>query len=441
MIQKTRRASNSPKGPRTVKSRATANVRLRSIADLIPDGQNANRGTPRGRAALAESLRTYGAARSIVTDRHGRIIAGNKTVEQAAALSMPIRVVESNGSELVVVHRTDLDLIEDPRARQLALADNRVSELDLEWDPALLKQHLADGLDLSGLWKQQELEALLQEGTNPGQTPEDRTVTPRATTIRRGDLFQLGPHRLLCGDATSTADVARLLNGSVPSLMITDPPYGVAYDPAWRSRRYPGQRTAVGAVANDDRVDWTTAFEAYPGDVAYIWHAGVFAGQVAASLSSAGFAIRAQIVWAKQHFALSRGDYHWQHEPCWYAVRRGAAAHWRGDRTQSTLWSVPNLNPMGGSRDGENAVTGHSTQKPVRLFERPILNHTAADDAIYDPFVGSGTALIAADKTGRRAFVMDIDPQYVQVVIDRWEAYRGTAATRVQVRRRKEANR
>ena len=115
-------------------------------------------------------------------------------------------------------------------------------------------------------------------------------------------------------------------------------------------------------------------------------------------------------------------------------MRRGATSHWRGDRTQATLWSVPNLNPMGGTRDGDNAVTGHSTQKPVRLCERAILNHTDRGDRVYDPFVGSGTTVIAADKTGRRALVMDIDPVYVQATIDRWEAYRDAKAVRVAVR-------
>src|SRR5262249_37864416 len=164
--------------------------------------------------------------------------------------------------------------------------------------------------------------------------------------ITRGDLFQLGAHRLLCGDATAAADVARVLDGAEPRLLVTDPPYGVSYDPAWRHRCYPGQRTAIGAVTHDDEADWAAAFALFRGDVAYVWHAGIHAGTVAASLHRTGFAIRSQIIWAKQHFVLSRGDYHWQHEPCWYAVRRGASAHWQGDRTQGTVWSVPNLNPL-----------------------------------------------------------------------------------------------
>jgi len=214
-------------------------------------------------------------------------------------------------------------------------------------------------------------------------------------------------------------------------VMVTDPPYGTEYDAAWRHRRYPKQRTAVGRVMHDDRVDWSAAYQLFHGDVAYVWHAGLFATEVAVSLQAAGFALRSQIIWAKQVFVLSRGDYHWQHEPCWYAVRRGGTSHWQGDRTQSTLWSVPNLNPMGGDREGANAVTGHSTQKPVRLFERAILNHTQPGESVYDPFSGSGSSVIAADKTGRACLAIDIDPVYVQATIDRWERYRGEKAVRV----------
>ena len=236
---------------------------------------------------------------------------------------------------------------------------------------------------------------------------------------------------LLCGDATAADDVDRVLAGVPPALMTTDPPYGVAYEPRWRHEAYPAQRTAVGAVANDDRVDWTAAWSLFPGDVAYVWHAGLHAGAVAAHLMAAGFELRSQIVWVKQHFALSRGHYHWQHEPAWYAVRRGASAHWCGDRTQRTVWDLPNLNPLGGQASAEDAVTGHGTQKPVRLFEIPIGNHAQPGDAVYDPFVGSGTSIIAAEKTGRVCLALEIDPAYVQVAVSRWEAFTGQSAVRL----------
>ena len=391
---------------------------------LRPDPRNANQGTPRGRRLLATSLTRYGAGRSVLVDRHGTLIAGNKTFEQARALGLSVKVVPTTGRELIAVKRTDLDLETDTAARALAIADNRVSEVDLAWDTEQLEALRRAGVDMTPWFTEAEFARLV--GARDADDPSaDVAVEPEATTVRRGALYALDSHRLLCGDATDAADVTQLLDGATPILMTTDPPYGVQYDPAWRHRAYPRQRTAVGRVANDSEADWAAAYALFPGDVAYAWHAARATATVATALESVGLALRAQIVWVKQHFALSRGDYHWQHEPCWYAVRRGATAHWQGDRTQTTVWSVPNLNSHGGRRDGDDAPTGHGTQKPVALFEIPIRNHTARGDAVYDPFCGSGTALIAAEKRGRTAYVMDIDPRYVQVTITRWEQYTG----------------
>jgi hypothetical protein len=295
--------------------RASARPRaLRVLADLTADPQNANRGTSRGRDALLASLQAYGAARSIVIDRHGRIVAGNKTVEQARALGLRLQIVASDGRSVVAVQRTDLDLVTDPRARALAIADNRVGELDLDWDPAVLTQLQAEGLDTTAWWTPEEWQHLV--GATSGNDPaEDQVLAPGPTTIRRGDLFALGPHRLLCGDATDASDVARVLGDVVPMVMATDPPYGVAYDPSWRHRAFPRQRTAVGAVAHDTEAAWPAAFRLFTGNVIYAWHAARATATVASTLEGAGFALRAQIIWVKQHFALSRGDYHWQHEP------------------------------------------------------------------------------------------------------------------------------
>ena len=402
------------------------------LTDLQSDPHNANRGTARGRDALARSLRDYGAGRAVLIDRHGCVIAGNKTVEQAKRLNIPLRVVKTYGHHLIAVQREDLDLVTDPRARALAIADNRVGELDLEWDVDMLKQLHADGLDLSAFWTDAEFAALFAEPTT-GLTDENAVVEPGPTDIVRGELFVLGRHRLFCGDATSAGDVTRLLGVTKPVLMATDPPYGVSYDPAWRHRLNPHQRTAVGRVMNDDRAQWTPAWKLFPGSVAYVWHAALKAPTVAADLEAAGFTIRGQIIWVKQHFALSRGEYHWRHEPAWYTVR--GKGQWRGDRCQTTVWDVPNLNPMGGTRAADNAVTGHGTQKPVRLFEIPITNHTIAGDAVYDPFVGSGTAIIAAEKLGRACYAMEIDPKYVQAAVTRWEGFTGHKAVRQRVGR------
>ena len=238
----------------------------------------------------------------------------------------------------------------------------------------MLRQLEQAGVALEAFWTPEEFARLLAPEGPTAQTDENTVLAP-PTTIRRGDVFQLGRHRLACGDATSATDVTRLLAGAAPRLMVTDPPYGVNYQPAFRH----------------------TAYALFPGDVAYVWHAALFADVVMAGLRQAQFAVWSQIIWAKPTFVLGRGACHWQHEPAWFAVRQGRAAPWYGGRTQSTVWEVPNLNAIGGSRTGANTPTGHATQKPVRVFEIPILNHTTAQDAVYDPFVGSGTTLIAGE--------------------------------------------
>ena len=208
---------------------------------------------------------------------------------------------------------------------------------------------------------------------------------------------------------------------------MSDPPYGVRYDPTWRDAVAPQGKLRRGAVPNDDRADWRAAWVLAPADVAYVWHGGLHAGEVADSLAAVGFVLRAQIIWAKQSLVLGRGDYHWQHEPCWYAVRTGATAEWAGDRKQTTLWEIQNANlHSGGAKD--DADTDHGTQKPVECMERPLRNH-AGD--VYDPFVGSGTTLIAAERAGRRCFAMEIEPRYAQIAIERWQHYTGRTAERI----------
>ena len=410
-------------------TRPTPATDMRTLSDLTLDPRNANRGTPRGREALRHSLHAFGAGRAVLIDRHGVVMAGNKTVAEARAQGLRLRVIESDGSELIAVQRRDLDLASDDRAQALALADNRVGELDLVWDETTLQELHAAGVELADVLDRRGAGRAVRRARPRASTDENAVLAPGPTAFRRGHLIALGRHRLLCGDATASADVARVLAGETPRLLVSDPPYGVDYTPAWRHDVYPGQRTAVGRVVNDDRADWTDAWRLFTGDVAYVFHAGLRAATVAASLEAAGFDLRSQIIWVKQQFALSRGHYHWGHEPAWYAVRRGATARWCGDRQQSTIWEVPNLNPVGGLREGENAPTGHGTQKPVRLVEIPLLNHTQPGETLFDPFCGSGTALIAAEKTGRRCVALEIDPQYVQVAVSRWEAFTGQSAT------------
>lgn len=227
-------------------------------------------------------------------------------------------------------------------------------------------------------------------------------------------------HRIICGDSTDAATIDRLLDGERPHLMVTDPPYGVNYDPEWRVRAGANDMTAaMGVVLNDDRADWREAWDLFPGDVAYVWHAGLFAGVVAESMIASKFVLRSQIMWDKGQLVLSRGDYHWQHEPCWYGVRKGAKGHWAGDRKQTTVWAIPKP---------RKSETGHGTQKPVECMKRPIENNSNPGDAVYEPFSGSGTTIIAGEMTGRRVFACELNPSYVDMAVDRWQRFAGGIA-------------
>ena len=210
--------------------------------------------------------------------------------------------------------------------------------------------------------------------------------------------------------------------------MVTDPPYGIDYDPSWRAQcSRDTDRLARGKVLNDDRADWRQAYALFTGDVAYVWHAALLGDVAAVGLATCGFQLRAQIIWAKQHFALSRGDYHWKHECCWYAVREGKTSYWQGDRTQTTVWEIANGNPFG-NRQREQSF-GHGTQKPVECMRRPIVNNSRPGQLVYDPFLGSGTSAIAAEMTGRLCYGLELNPAYVDVVVRRWELFTGRSAT------------
>jgi DNA modification methylase len=389
------------------------NIEQRPIGNIRPYESNP-RTNDDAVGPVAESIRQFGFRQPIVIDGEGVIICGHTRYRAAMKLGLaqvPVHVARDLSSEQIRAYR---------------IADNKTSEL-ASWNMDLLGVELADlrsaDIDWSLLgFDEDELARLLEPDTSNGLTdPEAVPPLPETATTRTGDLWILGRHRLLCGDSTNASDVERLLDGSVPPLMVTDPPYGVEYDPSWRADAGINRNTGkMGTVSNDDRADWTEAWRLFPGDVAYVYHAGVHAATVQGSLQSAGFAIRSQIVWAKDRMALSRGDYHWQHEPCWYAVREGASGNRTDDRSQTTLWPIP-------ARD--DAGHGHGTQKPVECMARPIRNHTCM--SVYEPFSGSGTTIIAAERLGRSCFAMEVDPRYCDVAVRRWEEFTGQKAQRI----------
>jgi DNA modification methylase len=181
----------------------------------------------------------------------------------------------------------------------------------------------------------------------------------------------------------------------------------------------------LGRVRNDETADWSAAWALFPGDIAYVWHGALHATTVAEGLQRQGFAIRAQIIWAKARLVIGRGDYHWQHEPCWYAVRN--KGHWTGDRKQTTLRTIPS--------GGQDTETVHGTQKPVECMRRPLLNNSSTGDPVYDPFLGSGATMIAAEATGRVCISLELDPLYVDVAVRRWQAFTGRKAILVDEER------
>jgi DNA modification methylase len=398
-------------------------VERRPTASLVPYARNARTHSESQVAQLAASIREWGFTMPVLVDEAGEVIAGHGRLLAAETLGLeavPVMVAKGWTARQIKAYR---------------LADNQLA-LNAAWDVKLLAAELGELPGLESLigFSNDELRRVLAGAGTAGLTdPDEAPPLPAEPVTRAGDLWICGQHRLLCGDATRAADVARLLGGVKPNLMVTDPPYGVAYDATWRDgvdlnlgKRLgqKGSGRAIGKVVNDDRIDWSDAYGLFPGDIAYVWHADRHASEVQRSLETAAFTIRCQIIWAKQHFVFSRGDYHWQHEPCWYAIRH--KGHWTGDRTQSTLWSIPNNNPLGGG--GEEKL-GHSTQKPVECMRRPVVNNSDPGQSVYDPFVGSGTTMIAAEMEARNAFCIDISEAYSDVSVERWQAFTGETAT------------
>lgn len=398
---------------------------MTSIKDLKSDHKNARRRTERSASLIAESLKRYGAARSIVIDEDGRILAGNGTVEAAKKAGIDkLRIIETEGDELIAVRRAGLT--EDQKVG-LALADNRSSDLS-EWDNEMLRQ-LSEEHDLTPWFQDDELLAEVLDTVEGNTDPDDVPEVPEEPITKPGDLWILGDHRLLCGDSTDPQHVERLMGENSVNVMVTDPPYGVKLDQSWRDKALGDKAMGKGnanIVANDERADWTEAWALFTGNIAYVWHASSFTDVVMQSLRNVGLEPTQQIIWNKSVMIMGRSDYHFKHEPCWYAIRKGKTHDWKGDRKQTTIWdAAPPNHIMGGSKEEK---TSHPTQKPAALYEQAYLNHTLPNEYVYEPFGGSGTATVVCERINRRALTMELDPKYCDVIVKRWEQFTGKKA-------------
>ncbi len=423
------------------------------LAELNPAEYNPHAITDDALAGLTKSLERFGCVEPIVVNIRGgrnRIVGGHSRCKGLLALGVTRAVcvtVDLSDAEEKLLNVT----LNNPRiqgqftdALGVMIAKLRASLPD---ESALLDLRI------------RELAADLPDPPREGRTGDDEIPEPPKKAITKpGDLWILGDHRLLCGDSTKKDLVGRCLQAERPRLMVTDPPYGVQYRPNWRNDAGVSSSTKVATVANDNRASWSETFNLFSPSAIYVWHGALHAAEVERSLTACGFELRAQIIWVKRRFVLSRGHYHWRHEPCFYAVRKnGGGGQWRGGRKQSTVWAdiidhfaeMPELlvcpvdaETLYAFEAGRTTVweipydkgvgSDHATQKPVECMARPMQHNSSEGDTVSDPFLGTGSTIIAAEKLGRKCYGLEIDPVYCDVIVERWQAWTGKKAKRVK---------
>jgi DNA modification methylase len=389
-------------------------IEQRSIDQLIPYINNSRKHSDEQVAQIAASIKEFGWTNPILVDGDNGLIAGHGRLMAARKLGMDkIPVIE-------------LAHLSENQKKALIIADNKLA-LNSDWDTELLMIELSeldgDDYDLSVLgFDQDELDALLNpiEPTT-GLTDEDAVPdVPEEPKTKPGDIYILGNHRLMCGDSCSITDMEKLANDRKVDMWLTDPPYNVAYE---------GKTKDALTIQNDSmsndgfrqflRDAYVTADTVMkPGAVFYIWHADSEGYNFRGAAFDAGWKVRQCLIWKKSTMVMGRQDYHWKHEPCLYGWKEGAGHLWATDRKQTTILEFDKP-----SRNGE-----HPTMKPVALFEYQMLNNTKGGDIILDSFGGFGTTLLAAEKNGRIAYVMELDPKYCDVIVKRWEDFTGKKA-------------
>lgn len=385
-----------------------------SIERLIPYARNSRTHSDAQVAQIAASIREFGFTNPVLVDEQGGIIAGHGRVLAARKLG------------LVEVPTIELAGLTEAQRRAYIIADNKLA-LNAGWDDEMLRvefdalKELDFDLSLTG-FDIDEIDALMPEEVSPGLTDEDAVPeVPAEPVTVLGDVWVLGKHRLMCGDSTSIESLEKLCNDQLVDMWLTDPPYNVAYE---------GKTKDALKIQNDSMSDGDfrqflrdcyVAADAVmkPGSVFYIWHADSEGYNFRGAAMDAGWKVRQCLIWKKQTMVMGRQDYHWKHEPCLYGWKEGAGHLWAADRKQTTILEF--------DRPFRNAE--HPTMKPVELFEYQMLNNTKGGDIVLDSFGGSGTTAIAAEKNGRVARLMELDPKYCDVIVKRWQEFTGKTAT------------
>ncbi len=386
---------------------------------LIPYARNARTHSPEQVAQIAASIVEFGFTNPILAGSDGVIVAGHGRL--AAAQKLGLATVP------VVV----LDHLTPTQRRALIIADNRIAE-NAGWDEALLRIEMADlqdaDFDLSLTGFDADALAELMAGDEPqgeGQTDDDAVPDVAETPVSRpGDVWLLDGHRLLCGDSTVAESYDRVLDGEPVDMVFTDPPYNVNYANSAKDKMRGKDRAILNDNLGDGFYDFLLA--ALTPTVRHC-RGGIYVAMSSSELDVLQAAFRAAggkwstfIIWAKNTFTLGRADYQRQYEPILYGWPEGAQRHWCGDRDQGDVWNIkkPQKNDL------------HPTMKPVELVERAIRNSSRPGNVVLDPFGGSGTTLIAAEKSGRLARLIELDPKYADVIVRRWQDWTGKKATR-----------
>jgi site-specific DNA-methyltransferase (adenine-specific) len=375
------------------------------ISDLIADDKNFNKGSEFGNSLIEKSFRKFGAGRSILIDKNNRIIAGNKSVENAMAIGMEdVQIIESDGTKIIAVKRTDIDL-DSEQGREMALADNASAKANIVFDAEVIEAELGEAVCVE--WG-------IELAKEEPEAEEDEFDVPEGgmeTDIVLGDLFEIGEHRLLCGDSTDSDQVAKLMNGQKADMVFTDPPYGVNYSGRGKNTSNTIENDNLSLKETEEMVfgALTNAFIfSREGATIFVWHADSKPGLrplFEKAFLESGWGLRATIIWQKKQASMGFADYRSQHEPCLYGWK-GIKKERLEDRTQTTLWE--------GGRD-QNYV--HPTQKPLFLCETAIKNHNPI--LLIDLFLGSGSTMAASHQLKRKCYGMELDPKYCQVIIDR----------------------